>query len=109
MFGGAQKYIFNEEHPGAYEDRAKHFFEHARFLHMLKDWIMFFVEDDELRKTILPQHQARAAELRQLGAQIPPVRGPRSYFKFVQLPRKSGSRLARSRSRGYPGICRTRS
>src|SRR3546814_15771577 len=28
---------------------------------MLKDWILFFVEDDELRKTILRQHQTRAA------------------------------------------------
>jgi type I restriction enzyme R subunit len=58
-----RKFVFNwkEEHPGAYEDRVKHFFEHARFLRMLKDWILFFVEDDELRKTVLRQHQTRTA------------------------------------------------
>src|SRR3990167_7915895 len=28
---------------------------------MLKDWILFYVEDDELRKTVLRQHQTRAA------------------------------------------------
>ena len=58
-----RKFVFNwkEEQPGSYEDRVKHFFEHARFLRMLRDWILFFVEDDELRKTILRQHQTRAA------------------------------------------------
>lgn len=57
------KFVFNwkEEKPGSYEDRVKHFFDHARFLRMLKDWILFFVQDDELRKTILRQHQTRAA------------------------------------------------
>ena len=59
----ARKFVFNwkEEKPGSYEERVKHFFDHARFLRMLKDWILFFVEDDELRKTILRQHQTRAA------------------------------------------------
>jgi type I restriction enzyme, R subunit len=58
-----RKFIFNwkEEQPGCYEDRVKRFFERGRFLRMLKDWILFFVEDDELRKTILRQHQTRAA------------------------------------------------
>lgn len=58
-----RKFIFNwkEEKAGSYEDRVKHFFDHARFLRMLKDWILFFVQDDELRKTILRQHQTRAA------------------------------------------------
>jgi type I restriction enzyme R subunit len=58
-----RKFVFNwkDERPGDYEDRVKHFFDHARFLRMLKDWILFFVEDDELRKTILRQHQTRAA------------------------------------------------
>ncbi|KZC38729.1 MULTISPECIES: type I restriction endonuclease subunit R [Rhodanobacter] len=50
-----------QERPGNYEDRVKHFFEHARFLRMLRDWILFFEQDDELRKTILRQHQTRAA------------------------------------------------
>lgn len=58
-----RKFVFNwkEEHSGNYEDRVKHFFDHARFLRMLKDWILFFEQDDELRKTILRQHQTRAA------------------------------------------------
>ncbi len=58
-----RKFVFNwkEERAGSYEDRVTHFFEHTRFLAMLKDWILFFVEDDELRKTILRQHQTRAA------------------------------------------------
>ena len=58
-----RKHVFNwkEEKPGSYEDRVKHFFAHPRFLRMLRDWILFFVEDDELRKTVLRQHQTRAA------------------------------------------------
>lgn len=58
-----RKFVFNwkEEQAGCYEDRVKHFFAHGRFLRMLRDWILFFVEDDELRKTILRQHQTRAA------------------------------------------------
>lgn len=58
-----RKFVFNwkEEHAGCYEDRVKHFFDHARFLRMLRDWILFFEQDDELHKTILRQHQTRAA------------------------------------------------
>lgn len=58
-----RKFVFNwkEEQPGCYEDRVKHFFGHARFLQMLRDWILFFTQDDELHKTILRQHQTRAA------------------------------------------------
>ena len=57
-----RKFVFNwrEERSGTYEDRVKQFFDHARFLRMLADWILFYVEDDELRKTILRQHQTRA-------------------------------------------------
>lgn len=58
-----RKFVFNwkAEKAGSYEDRVKHFFNHGRFLRMLRDWILFFIEDDELRKTILRQHQTRAA------------------------------------------------
>ena len=58
-----RKFVFNwkEEQPGNYEDRVKQFFDHARFLRMLRDWILFFTQDDELQKTILRQHQTRAA------------------------------------------------
>ena len=58
-----RKFVFNwkEEQPGNYEDRVKQFFDHTRFLRMLRDWILFFTQDDELQKTILRQHQTRAA------------------------------------------------
>ncbi|MDN5882232.1 MAG: HsdR family type I site-specific deoxyribonuclease, partial [Nitrosospira sp.] len=58
-----RQFVFNwkEERPGSYEDRVKCFFEQPRFLRMLKDWILFFIEDDELRKTVLRQHQTRAS------------------------------------------------
>jgi type I restriction enzyme R subunit len=58
-----RKFVFNwkDEKPGTYEDRVQHFFDHARFLRMLRDWILFYEQDDELLKTILRQHQTRAA------------------------------------------------
>lgn len=58
-----RKFVFNwkAEQPGSYEDRVRLFFEHTRFLHLLRDWIVFFVQDEELRKTLLRQHQTRAA------------------------------------------------
>ncbi|MGH7984146.1 MAG: type I restriction endonuclease subunit R [Candidatus Udaeobacter sp.] len=45
-----------------FETKVKAFFEPERFLKMLKEWILFYVKDDELRKTILRQHQTRAVE-----------------------------------------------
>ncbi len=45
-----------------FEEKVKAFFERVRFLKMLKEWILFYVKDDELRKTVLRQHQARAVE-----------------------------------------------
>ena len=58
-----RKFVFNwkDEKPGTYEDRVQHFFDRARFLRMLRDWILFYEQDDELLKTILRQHQTRAA------------------------------------------------
>ncbi|MBI4024013.1 MAG: HsdR family type I site-specific deoxyribonuclease [Verrucomicrobia bacterium] len=37
------------------------FFERRSFLLMLKGWILFYLKDDELQKTVLRQHQTRAA------------------------------------------------
>ena len=37
------------------------FFEPTDFLRTLRDWILFYVEDGETRKTVLRQHQRRAA------------------------------------------------
>jgi len=59
-----RKSIFNwkDEKPGNFEKKVKHFFDRQRFLKMLKEWILFYVKDDELKKTILRQHQTRAIE-----------------------------------------------
>ena len=58
-----RKNIFPWKHldKANYEEKVKTFFAPARMLEMLKEWILFFVKDDELRKTILRQHQTRAA------------------------------------------------
>jgi len=45
-----------------FEKKVKQFFNLERFLKMLREWILFYVKDDELRKTILRQHQSRAVE-----------------------------------------------
>lgn len=59
-----RKGIFNwkERRSESYRDAIQSFFERARFLAMLKDWILFFVKDDELQKTVLRQHQTRAVQ-----------------------------------------------
>jgi type I restriction enzyme R subunit len=44
-----------------FEEKVKTFFAPLRMLEMIKEWILFFVKDDELQKTILRQHQTRAA------------------------------------------------
>ncbi len=45
----------------AYESAVQSFFERSAFLSLLKEWILFFLKDDELQKTVLRQHQTRAA------------------------------------------------
>jgi type I restriction enzyme, R subunit len=59
-----RKGIFNwrDEASGNFEKKVKAFFARARFLKMLKEWILFYIKDDELKKTILRQHQTRAIE-----------------------------------------------
>ena len=59
-----RKNLFNwkDEEKGNFENKVKHFFDRKRFLKMLKEWILFYVKDDELHKTILRQHQTRAVE-----------------------------------------------
>jgi len=59
-----RKDIFNwkDEEKGNFEKKVKRFFNRERFLKMLKEWILFYVKDDELKKTILRQHQTRAVE-----------------------------------------------
>ena len=59
-----RKNIFNwkDEEKGNFEKKVKRFFDREHFLKMLKEWILFYVKDDELQKTILRQHQTRAIE-----------------------------------------------
>lgn len=60
-----RKNLFNwkDDEPGNFERKVKRFFSRERFLRMMRDWIIFFKKDDELRKAILRQHQTRAVEL----------------------------------------------
>ncbi|HZS17811.1 MAG TPA: HsdR family type I site-specific deoxyribonuclease [Candidatus Udaeobacter sp.] len=55
-------FSWRDESPGNFEAKVKAFFEPKRFLKMLKEWILFYIKDDELKKTILRQHQTRAVE-----------------------------------------------
>jgi type I restriction enzyme, R subunit len=59
-----RKNLFNwkDEEPGNFEKKVKRFFDRARFLRLLADWVLFFKRDDELHKIILRQHQTRAVE-----------------------------------------------
>jgi type I restriction enzyme R subunit len=59
-----RKNLFNwkDEHSGNYESRVKAFFDRERFLRVLRDYIIFVTENDELSKKILRQHQTRAVE-----------------------------------------------
>jgi type I restriction enzyme R subunit len=45
----------------AYKSAVQSFFDRTLFLTLMKEWILFFLKDDELQKTILRQHQTRAA------------------------------------------------
>jgi type I restriction enzyme R subunit len=59
-----RKALFNwrDEHPGDYEAKVKAFFDPQRFLRVLRDYIVFVTENDQLGKKILRQHQTRAVE-----------------------------------------------
>lgn len=47
---------------GDYEEKIKTFFEHHRFLNVLKYYIVFLERDEGLTKVVLRQHQTRAVE-----------------------------------------------
>jgi len=59
-----RKDVFNwrDEEKGNFERKVKRFFARERFLRLLRDWIIFFTRDDELRKIVLRQHQTRAVD-----------------------------------------------
>jgi len=46
--------------PVSYKEAVQNFFDPERFLKMLREWILFYVKDDVLEKTVLRQHQTRA-------------------------------------------------
>ena len=46
----------------SYRFAVQSFFEPSDFLRTLRDWILFYVEDGETRKSVLRQHQRRAVE-----------------------------------------------
>jgi type I restriction enzyme R subunit len=52
---------WKEKPSETYKQAVQSFFERGAFLSMLKEWILFFLKDDELQKTVLRQHQTRAA------------------------------------------------
>jgi len=47
---------------GNFEEKVKTYFNPARFLQLLKDYVVFLKKDDDLSKVILRQHQIRAVE-----------------------------------------------
>jgi type I restriction enzyme R subunit len=59
-----RKDLFNwrDEQGGNYENKIKAFFNRPRFLRLLRDYIVFVTENDELTKKVLRQHQTRAVE-----------------------------------------------
>ena len=46
----------------SYRFAVQSFFEPMDFLRTLRDWVLFYVEDGETRKTVLRQHQRRAID-----------------------------------------------
>ena len=58
----SRKFMFNwkSEKTETYKQAVQSFFDRRPFLLLLKEWILFFEEDDELKKSILRQHQTRA-------------------------------------------------
>lgn len=59
-----RKDIFNwkDEEKGNFEKKVKRFFARERFLKLLREWIVFYTKDDELKKIVLRQHQMRAVD-----------------------------------------------
>ena len=50
-----------ERGSATYKQAVQTFFDRAQFLLMVREWILFYLKEDELEKTILRQHQTRAA------------------------------------------------
>ena len=54
---------WKERGEDSYRFAVQSFFDPTDFLRTLRDWILFFVEDDEMKKSVLRQHQRSAVEL----------------------------------------------
>ena len=54
---------WKEERDESYRFAVQSFFEPTDFLRTLRDWILFYVEDGETRKSVLRQHQRHAIDL----------------------------------------------
>lgn len=54
-------FTWKERRSESFQEAVQSFFRKPTLLRMLRDWILFYVKDDELQKTILRQHQTRAA------------------------------------------------
>ena len=53
---------WKETQEQGYRFAVQSFFEPTDFLRTLRDWVLFYVEDGETRKTVLRQHQRRAVD-----------------------------------------------
>ena len=60
----SRRYIarWKEPQEESYRSAVQSFFEPTEFLRTLRDWVLFYVEDGETRKTVLRQHQRRAID-----------------------------------------------
>lgn len=54
-------FVWKEKKSETFQEAVQSFFRKPTLLRMLKDWILFYVKDDELQKSVLRQHQTRAA------------------------------------------------
>ena len=53
---------WKETQEQGYRFAVQSFFEPTDFLRTLRDWVLFYIEDGETRKTVLRQHQRRAVD-----------------------------------------------
>ena len=53
---------WKETQEESYRFAVQSFFEPTDFLRTLRDWVLFYVDDGEMRKTVLRQHQRRAVD-----------------------------------------------
>lgn len=54
-------FVWKETRSETFQEAVQSFFRKPTLLRMLKDWLLFYIKDDELQKTVLRQHQTRAA------------------------------------------------